>query len=127
MGTFFKSFWGQMGRSTGKRMSNALYGDKWSTPYRMSVNKQKQRKDESRRGRPRKSERISSPPNYRGKSGSKSRSANKGCLIWIVALTLFAGTYNVILNPTKEEVLLIVMLWIVAIVFFLFRYFRPRK
>lgn len=35
MGAFFKSFWREMGRNTGKRVSNAMYGDKWSTPYRI--------------------------------------------------------------------------------------------
>lgn len=38
MGTFFKSFWSRLGRNTGNRVSNALYGDKWSTPYRATVN-----------------------------------------------------------------------------------------
>lgn len=29
-----------MGRNTGNRVSNAIFGDKWSTPYRVGVNKE---------------------------------------------------------------------------------------
>lgn len=35
MGAFFGSLFRELGRSTGKRISNALFGDKWSTPYRV--------------------------------------------------------------------------------------------
>lgn len=38
MGTFFKSFWSRMGRNSANRVSNAVYGDKWGTPYRVGVN-----------------------------------------------------------------------------------------
>lgn len=47
MGAFFRSLWGELGRNTGKRISNALFGDKWSTPYR--IGRSKDRKTESRR------------------------------------------------------------------------------
>lgn len=32
---FFGAFFNQLGRNTGKVFSNALFGDAWSTPYRM--------------------------------------------------------------------------------------------
>jgi hypothetical protein len=34
MGTFGKSFSRELGKNTGKVISNAVFGDKWSTPYR---------------------------------------------------------------------------------------------
>ena len=34
MGTFGKSFSRELGKNTGKFVSNAVFGDKWSTPYR---------------------------------------------------------------------------------------------
>lgn len=33
---FFKSFWRETGKNTGKWASNKVFGDNWSTPYRFS-------------------------------------------------------------------------------------------
>ena len=39
MGIFFRSLGRELGKNTGKRISNALFGDKWSTPYRVGRTK----------------------------------------------------------------------------------------
>lgn len=39
MGLFFRSLGRELGKNTGKRISNALFGDKWSTPYRVGRTK----------------------------------------------------------------------------------------
>jgi hypothetical protein len=39
MGTFGKSFSRELGKNTGKVISNAVFGDKWSTPYRSANGK----------------------------------------------------------------------------------------
>lgn len=36
MGTFGNSFSREIGRNTGKLVSNAVFGDKWSTPHRIT-------------------------------------------------------------------------------------------
>lgn len=125
MGAFFKSFWGQLGRSTGKRVSNALYGDKWATPYRLAVDKNKSRSKRSAsyyENAPRKQSETSSTAN-RG----TLKSGNRRWLLWIAGFILFAGTYNVILYPNKEDIVLMIMLWIVALGFLTFRYLSPRR
>ena len=37
MGTFGKSLGRELGKNTGKFVSNKVFGDKWSTPYRVSA------------------------------------------------------------------------------------------
>lgn len=151
MGAFFKSFWSQLGRNTGKRVSNALYGDKWATPYRVAVNKDK---DKDKKKSKSKSDRDSEPTSSRSvkthlkqvykeiystelneaqnkerHEGYKdmSKAERRGCLYFAFGLILFAGTYKAILYQEREDVVLVLMLWIVAIIFLLFRYFRHNK
>ncbi len=40
-GIFGKSFKREVGKNTGKLVSNVLFGDKWSTPHRIAVEKAK--------------------------------------------------------------------------------------
>lgn len=126
MGAFFKSFWRQLGRNTGNRVSNAIYGDKWSTPYRVAVDKSgpgRQHSNSRNKPRSRKKPNSSNHPVNKGQDKTKRGS----WLFWIYGIILFAGTYNAILHPDKEDVLLIVMLWIVAIIYILFKYFSTRR
>jgi hypothetical protein len=48
MGTFGKSFSRELGKNTGKWASNKLFGDKWSTPYRVTVQRERQERKELR-------------------------------------------------------------------------------
>jgi hypothetical protein len=48
MGTFGKSFSREIGKNTGKWASNKLFGDKWSTPYRATIQVQRQERRELR-------------------------------------------------------------------------------
>ena len=41
MNTFKKSFWREIGKNTGKVVSNFIFKDNWSTPYRFSNSKNK--------------------------------------------------------------------------------------
>lgn len=123
MGAFFKSFWSQMGHSTGKRVSNSLFGDKWATPYRVAVNKSKDRtNNSSRRNRSRKRSEYSETDYTENRRSSKSsKSGNHRWLYWFAGFILFAGTYDTVLHPTKDNIVLIVMLWIVAIVYLIIK------
>lgn len=52
MGVFFRSLGRELGKNTGKRLSNAIFGDKWSTPYRVGRTKdekptKRKKKDEA--------------------------------------------------------------------------------
>ncbi len=38
MGIFTKYLTRELGKNTGKWVSNALFGDEWATPYKLSVN-----------------------------------------------------------------------------------------
>lgn len=105
MGSFFKAFWGEMGRNTAKRVSNSIFGDKWSTPYRrVSSNSVGMRR------------RSNSVPSV---SGGTSRS--RGWVSWVIVVVLISGTYNVIINPNLDDILFVLLLWIVAIVYFIVR------
>lgn len=118
MGAFFKSFWSQMGRSTGKRVSNAVFGDKWATPYRVAVNKSKGKRRDSYSGdNSRRQYRRGAADYSRSRAASRPRSNN--WLYWLGGFILFAGTYDAILKPNKDNVVLILMLWGVAIAFYL--------
>lgn len=114
MGAFFKSFWGQLGRSTGRRVSNAVFGDKWSTPYRVAVDKNKGKHREqpqeviSKR-------RYRQPDLNRDDNNATSRPKNYRWVYWVAGIILFSGTYNAILYPSKGDVVLIIMLWVVVI------------
>lgn len=128
MGAFFKSFWGQLGRNTGKRVSNALYGDKWATPYRVAVDKTKSKSRNRNQYRGSSSSKQSLPSDI-GSSANRgsSRSRNRRWLPWIAGFILFTGTYNAIINPNKEDVVLIIMLWLAAILLFSYKYLSPRR
>lgn len=110
-----------MGRNTAKRVSNGVFGDKWSTPYRVATTKSRPRQKQYS------SDNI---PRRRGYQSYTTRSARtpkpqaqrRGCWYWIAGLVLFAGTYNAIINPNKEDIVLIVMLWVVALIFFLYKH-----
>lgn len=120
MGAFFKAFWSRMGRNAGNRVSNALFGDKWSTPYRVGVsnkgNSNSSGRGGNRRQNPRNAEVGHSQPSRRGSARSSS---NSNWLYWVGGLILFCGTYNAIINPNYEEIVLLIMLWIVAVVVYL--------
>lgn len=131
MGAFFKSFWGQLGRSTGKRVSNAIYGDKWATPYRVAVNKSNDKQD--KRSRSHRGKRVGKNnrnrytySDYATRQSSPKKRSYKW-LYWLGGYILFAGTYSAIINPNKDDVVLIIMLWVVVIIYLLYKNHRSRR
>ena len=125
MGAFFKSFWGQLGRSTGKRVSNAMFGDKWATPYRIAVNK-----SEGKRGSSHREKRSGKQNRYSGTNNAARQVAPRQrsyrWLYWVAGFILFSGTYSAIINPNKNDIVLIIMLWVVAIIYVSYKYLRTR-
>lgn len=126
MGAFFKAFWTRMGRNTGNRVSNAIFGDKWATPYRVAVNRDNRDSDNAPSGSRSSSRGSRRSGGRRGNhsashaSSSRRRSSSR-TLYWIAGIVLFCGTYNAILNPNKEDIVLLLMLWAVAIAWFVIR------
>ncbi len=126
MSAFFKSFWRQLGKNTGNCVSNAIFGDNWATPYRVAVEKNRSRR---RKSSPENSSRRQNKQSASGLSAdpTPSKHRNHRWIYWVAGFILFAGTYNAILYPTKDDVVLIIMLWIVAISYVLFKNHRASK
>lgn len=122
MGAFFRAFWSRMGRNTGNRVSNAIFGDKWATPYRVAVGKNSKSPHRGRRSR---SQPDDASYSYvkptRSDSAQSAKSSN--WLYWLGCVILFCGTYQIIITPNYEDIVLVIMLWIVAAVI----YFVKRK
>lgn len=127
MGAFFKAFWGRLGRNTGNRVSNAIFGDKWSTPYRVAVDKNKEASRRSQRSSKRQETEYTQPQRKGHRNRQKSDTSRTGWGYWIAGIILFAGTYNAIVNPNKDDIVLLVMLWIVAIIFIFYKSQFKRK
>ncbi len=119
MGAFFKAFWGQMGRNTAKRVSNSLFGDKWSTPYRVGVSGSRKQSRKSTRDNSGHTRRHTAP----AKSEQRPATNRTGWWYFLGGFILFSGTYSVIVSPNKNDIVLVVMLWCVAILFFLYKVF----
>lgn len=122
MGAFFKAFWGRLGRNAGNRVSNAIFGDKWSTPYRVAVD----RDDVPRRKR-RSGSSSQQSRRQRASATSSGSSRKSNVLAWLLGIALFCGTYNAIINPNKEDIVLLVMLWIVTIGWLFIKRYRANE
>ncbi|MCM1336328.1 MAG: hypothetical protein NC187_04735 [Candidatus Amulumruptor caecigallinarius] len=114
-----------MGRNTGNRVSNAIFGDKWATPYRVAVNRDNRDSDNTPSGRStsrgsRRNGRSRGNHSVSHASSSPRRSSGR-TLYWLAGIVLFCGTYNAIINPNKEDIVLLLMLWAVAIAWFVIR------
>lgn len=107
-----------MGRNTGNRVSNAIFGDKWSSPYRVAVDGGS---GKPRRGGNRRPQSCIEQESCRnnGRPATCKKAGNGKWLYWLGAIILFCGTYNAIINPNYEDIVLVIMLWIVAIVIFI--------
>lgn len=127
MGAFFKAFWGRLGRNAGNRVSNAIFGDKWSTPYRVAVDHDDapRRSNRNSSNRNRRSGNSSQQSNRRRAAATSTGSTGSGrkssVLPWLLGIALFCDTYNAIINPNKQDIVLLVMLWIVAIGWLFFK------
>lgn len=117
-----------MGRNTANRVSNAVFGDKWSTPYRVGVNDGRS----SRQEKPSRSKNTRNAPvahnrkshNSRGnKKKKKNGLSAKGWITLIYAIVLLSVTFRAFQG---ENVLPYVIIgWVIAIAYLAWVRFRP--